>query len=686
MARRIPRVSLCVLLMSMAIASNGRAQSQWVAAVAHTPGVGDSVWRSDLSVLNLCPEPATVELTLHGASGVSSAAYTVEGGALQVFQDVVGQLTAGDVTGSLEVDANRPVLVSSRTFNLASSGTYGQSLDGVSAEAGLTSGDRAYLQPLREDGGFRSNVGLLNMGATPAVVEVSLHDRLGVLVGTFRSVVAAGRLAQDNRPFLIRFGRDDIVGGYARVAVVTGSGVWAYASVVDNGTDDPTTVTMKAAPDCDVPVDIRDRLAAVDGMTVTELSTSTPGYRYFRLSFVQPADHDHPNGGEFQQYLTLMFRSYGAPMVLETEGYANLWRDSRAELTTLLEANQLTVEHRFFDTSTPVLTDWSLLTIAQAAADHHRIVEALKPIFTGPWISSGHSKGGMTAVYHRRFYPGDVIGTVPYVAPISFGAPDQRYVDFVASVGEAACRDRLTALQREVLGRRQAMLDLMAISPRTSGLSFARIGGPETAFEAVVLELPFTFWQYAGEGYCGALPELTDSDADLFVALDRFVGFSSASDDTFDFFEPYYYQAQTQLGYPALASDHLADLLVTDAATLEAGLLPDGVTAVYEPTVMPDVGDWVATEGLRLLFVYGEYDPWAAGAFELGNAADSFRFDVVHGTHGAHITALPAADREQVYDILERWTGVRPTAKSWTPDKPDQYPPWRRHLRTPPSR
>ena len=33
----------------------------------------------------------------------------------------------------------------------------------------------------------------------------------------------------------------------------------------------------------------------------------------------------------------------------------------------------------------------------------------------------------MTAIYHRRFYPDDVDGTVPYVAPISFGAPDLRY-------------------------------------------------------------------------------------------------------------------------------------------------------------------------------------------------------------------------------------------------------------------
>ena len=41
----------------------------------------------------------------------------------------------------------------------------------------------------------------------------------------------------------------------------------------------------------------------------------------------------------------------------------------------------------------------------------------------------------MTSVYHRRFYPDDVDATVAYVAPISFGAPDDRYIDFLANVG-----------------------------------------------------------------------------------------------------------------------------------------------------------------------------------------------------------------------------------------------------------
>jgi hypothetical protein len=33
--------------------------------------------------------------------------------------------------------------------------------------------------------------------------------------------------------------------GYATIAVQTGSGVFAFASVIDNVTDDPTTVAMQ---------------------------------------------------------------------------------------------------------------------------------------------------------------------------------------------------------------------------------------------------------------------------------------------------------------------------------------------------------------------------------------------------------------------------------------------------------
>jgi len=44
---------------------------------------------------------------------------------------------------------------------------------------------------------------------------------------------------------LTHAGLDTMPQGYAVVEVITGSGVIVYASVVDNGTSDPTTIPMK---------------------------------------------------------------------------------------------------------------------------------------------------------------------------------------------------------------------------------------------------------------------------------------------------------------------------------------------------------------------------------------------------------------------------------------------------------
>jgi len=53
-----------------------------------------------------------------------------------------------------------------------------------------------------------------------------------------------GRLQQVNEVYRKVAGREDIDGGYATVTVSSGSGVVAYASVVDKRTGDATTVPM----------------------------------------------------------------------------------------------------------------------------------------------------------------------------------------------------------------------------------------------------------------------------------------------------------------------------------------------------------------------------------------------------------------------------------------------------------
>jgi hypothetical protein len=53
-----------------------------------------------------------------------------------------------------------------------------------------------------------------------------------------------GGYAQESRPFWNRASRADLDAAYARVTVTSGAGVLVSASVIDNVTNDPTTMPM----------------------------------------------------------------------------------------------------------------------------------------------------------------------------------------------------------------------------------------------------------------------------------------------------------------------------------------------------------------------------------------------------------------------------------------------------------
>jgi hypothetical protein len=151
------------------------------------------------------------------------------------------------------------------------------------------------------------------------------------------------------------------------------------------------------APCCTVRIEVA-LASAPHVLSVQEQAAAPSGYRLFWLEIEQPADHAAPGGPAFRQFASLLWRGPGRPVVFATNGYGASRRPGLSELAALLDASQLAVEHRFFGPSTPGVPDRSRPTIAQAAADHHRVVESLKPVLGGKWIGAGPSKGGMTAV------------------------------------------------------------------------------------------------------------------------------------------------------------------------------------------------------------------------------------------------------------------------------------------------
>lgn len=409
--------------------------------------------------------------------------------------------------------------------------------------------------------------------------------------------------------------------------------------------------------------DIVERLREVPGLTIVEEREAPPPYRFFLLTYRQPADHARPSRGTFEQRFSLLHKGVDRPMVLHTGGYDLFPVPFRSEPTRLIDGNQISVEHRFFTPSRPEPADWSTLDIWQAATDHHRLVEALKPMYDRRWISTGGSKGGMATIYHRRFYPDDVDGTVAYVAPndaIDF--EDSRYRRFFQEVGtDPACRAALTALQREALGRRRTeLVERYAAAAATAGWTFHRtVGTIDRGFEFMVLDTPWTFWQYGSPADCARVPAPTASTDEIYRFLDSVVGFGFYGDQGLELYIPYYFQAGTQFGFPDPGFRELRGVTRYRDLYRPRTLVPRELGMRFEPRRMLDVDLWVKHRGSELLFVYGENDPWSAEAFRLGRGTrDSYWFQVAGGNHLSTIGQLPPAEQAAAAAATRRWAGL----------------------------
>lgn len=424
---------------------------------------------------------------------------------------------------------------------------------------------------------------------------------------------------------------------------------------------------IDSAPGPSEPIDegdFLDQLRDIEGMiSVEELRSTAPGHARYALVYEQPVDHADPGGETFAQHISLLHRSPDAPMVLVSTGYFNYMDDWRTEPTELLGGNQIMVEHRYFGDSRPDPLDWSHLTIEQAAADHHRVVQALAPLYPGPWVSTGASKGGMTSIYHRRFYPDDVDATIAYVSPISFAAPDERYLPFFVTVGdtsgESECRQRVREVQREAVRRVPELVALVESYAGLRGFTFEILGGAAPALELGLSELEWAFWQYLGVDHCDQVPDNAASDTEIFDFINRVATVDFVADQLILVFQAYYYQAETQLGYPGIPTAHIADLLQYEPDP--GALLPAGVPIAYDAVAMLDVAGWVRDQSTELMFLYGEYDPWIGGAFDTGENPGAHVFVAGSANHNTTMADLSPDDQARVVALIESWTGVSTT-------------------------
>ena len=155
----------------------------------------------------------------------------------------------------------------------------------------------------------------------------------------------------------------------------------------------------------------------------------------YEIWFEQPIDHNDLSKGSFRQRVFLGFENTSKPVIVELRGY-NIGSEKAGELAEHYEANQLTIEHRYFTNSRPKEIDWNTLTVENAAKDQTIIIDAIRNTLypSSKFVSTGISKGCMTVMTHRSFFPENVDACVCYVGPLNLQREDPRVYDFLKNV------------------------------------------------------------------------------------------------------------------------------------------------------------------------------------------------------------------------------------------------------------
>lgn len=230
--------------------SGAGAITALIPAVASTAGAQGTRFVTDLTLFNRTNFPQVAYLLFTPAENpAETLTVSMEIGPEETVTvpDIVRTLfdTAG--VGGLEVRGARDwISVSSRTYNAAGAGTFGQAIGPYSTAVAVL--DRSiWVHGLREGEAYRTNVGMFEISGSPAQVEVRLRGSDGQTLGV-QSVSLAGH-QQLQIPIGPLAGIEGFRSGSVELKVTGGSGVIAgYGSVVDNRSGDSIYIAADLPP------------------------------------------------------------------------------------------------------------------------------------------------------------------------------------------------------------------------------------------------------------------------------------------------------------------------------------------------------------------------------------------------------------------------------------------------------
>jgi len=246
--RKMLFLALSVILAASPAAAQFVAPGGTVPAVSGTvSGENGTVWRSDVSVLNLSSSETSIVFVLFPEIRNNGPVFDVQQSE-PILLAGNSQLTIANVVTSLFDERGKngavsvfstsgvPLVVASRTYTPGpSGGSFGLNVYGVLVA------DTAWIANVEQDGFFRTNLGVFTpidpSEGQSLTFTVSVFDADGVEVGSGSMAFEEAGLKQKNLDF---FGVDDaLLDGWVEIRCSDPTAIWyAYATVIDNVTGD----------------------------------------------------------------------------------------------------------------------------------------------------------------------------------------------------------------------------------------------------------------------------------------------------------------------------------------------------------------------------------------------------------------------------------------------------------------
>lgn len=415
-------------------------------------------------------------------------------------------------------------------------------------------------------------------------------------------------------------------------------------------------VTAQAAD-----IEVWNKLKALPGVTQVDTLASKHYANKYVMYIDQLLDPAHPEVGSFKQRVILAHVGYDRPTVLVTEGYDANYAvnpNYKEELSMLLNANLVFVEYRYFGESMPQPCNWAYLTVKNSLVDLHRVNTTFRNLYSGKWIATGISKGGQTTMFYRSYYPDDVEVSVPYVAPLNQSLEDGRHEVFLREqVGTAKERKAVEEAQLTLLKRKQALLPMLAAYCKEKGYTF-RVP-LEEVFDYCVLEYAFALWQWGMP--VANIPSEKDADKvwfDHLIAINAPDYFSQQSP-----FPSFNVQAAKELGYYGYDVEPFKAYLSIATAKdyLRRVMLPEELDDLtFDDTLYRHTVDFLKNEDPKMIYIYGENDPWtASGVTWLEGKKNIHVFVHPRGSHATRIATFSEKKQREIKSLLEDWLDVK---------------------------